>query len=724
MLPESVRIVSRPTTNDVFLVFYYANGHQCSLQWRSDLQSFLPVASILTSSHNEELRVIEAAAVFGALPLGEYHTALLYIVQTQQAATLPCNHTVMEIKGMDVLLLPAKAVPPAVPTAAVPSTPMMGGDAQRSSSPAPLLPLPRSTLGSYLCLLRKFATAKDPHGGSRMYFSRTARLALPTIRDVVNELLVVPSSTTSSSEQSSTTLSEDHTTLHRMPSLSGLQGATAEAVENLHLWNGAHWRGSFPSSIVEYDEELNVSYEYLPQVVRGFIGEVVQSPVVSKESGNSKTTSEELHVVLMGRLSSQRAGTRYNRRGIDRVTGTTANFAETSQVVFTTRSTESGSVVTTSVSAYTVLRGSVPFLWEQPADLTLKPAIRLDQMNAASDFTTHVALLANLYSAQCKTIHCIDTLSRSKLEAPLSDTFAQAVKTHRARVEAGEIEGRDLVEVEYQRFDVGRNLHVHRRYHDLQATLLSHVDGPAERFGLSVWQTTLVDTDVEEESHGPPRGGWSQQSTQQGMFRVNCLDCLDRTNLTQSMLCLHMLTAQLEGSSAVTTIDGVTTISDDLEQLMRELWAEHGKAFSQLYAGTQPHFLDILVDKHRSLWSSRYEPFIAIRRFIQQNFFDGNKQDAVSLVTGSHNTRTVTTSTLVDDPFECRLTSLNRFLAAGFALSVCAMTVNSLLMLRYERYRLRFDFVAFQLMWSCLLGTVSYHIRKDPFSFTNFSVLH
>ena len=37
----------------------------------------------------------------------------------------------------------------------------------------------------------------------------------------------------------------------------------------------------------------------------------------------------------IGRLSAQRAGTRYNRRGVDRGTGVTANFAETTQVVCT-----------------------------------------------------------------------------------------------------------------------------------------------------------------------------------------------------------------------------------------------------------------------------------------------------------------------------------------------------------------------------------------------------
>ena len=33
-----------------------------------------------------------------------------------------------------------------------------------------------------------------------------------------------------------------------------------------------------------------------------------------------------------------------------------------------------------------------------------------------------------------------------------------------------------------------------------------------------------------------------------------------------------------------------STIDNELDQAVRELWALHGKALSQLYAGTQPHF--------------------------------------------------------------------------------------------------------------------------------------
>ena len=35
-------------------------------------------------------------------------------------------------------------------------------------------------------------------------------------------------------------------------------------------------------------------------------------------------------------------------------------------------------------------------------------------------------------------------------------------------------------------------------------------------------------------------------SVQQGVFRTNCIDCLDRTNVVQSMLARRSLQAQLQ----------------------------------------------------------------------------------------------------------------------------------------------------------------------------------
>jgi hypothetical protein len=86
---------------------------------------------------------------------------------------------------------------------------------------------------------------------------------------------------------------------------------------------------------------------------------------------------------------------------------------------------------------------------------------------------------------------------------------------------------------------------------------------------------------------------------QTGTFRVNCIDCLDRTNVVESALARHILTSQL-------TQVGITpdTLTSDIEFVYNDgklidfkssgivltnrfiAWANNGDQISKLYAGT------------------------------------------------------------------------------------------------------------------------------------------
>ena len=66
------------------------------------------------------------------------------------------------------------------------------------------------------------------------------------------------------------------------------------------------------------------------------------------------------------RLSSERAGTRFQVRGVNDA-GHVANFVETEQVIF----------LGDEVSSFVQIRGSVPLFWEQPGKLRIFLAISL-----------------------------------------------------------------------------------------------------------------------------------------------------------------------------------------------------------------------------------------------------------------------------------------------------------------------------------------------------------
>lgn len=65
---------------------------------------------------------------------------------------------------------------------------------------------------------------------------------------------------------------------------------------------------------------------------------------------------------------------------------------------------------------------------------------------------------------------------------------------------------------------------------------------------------------------------------QQGIFRVNCIDCLDRTNLMQSVLVKQALTP-------ITLRYGVD-ITYLWEAFLQKVWADNGDTLSKLYTGT------------------------------------------------------------------------------------------------------------------------------------------
>ncbi len=63
-------------------------------------------------------------------------------------------------------------------------------------------------------------------------------------------------------------------------------------------------------------------------------------------------------------------------------------------------------------------------------------------------------------------------------------------------------------------------------------------------------------------------------STQKGAFRVNCIDCLDRTNVVQSAFARHVLQTQLR---AVALVGG----TGDNDLVFNDVWANNGDAISR-----------------------------------------------------------------------------------------------------------------------------------------------
>ncbi|RXM94378.1 Synaptojanin-1 [Acipenser ruthenus] len=107
---------------------------------------------------------------------------------------------------------------------------------------------------------------------------------------------------------------------------------------------------------------------------------------------------------------------------------------------------------------------------------------------------------------------------------------------------------------------------------------------------------------------------------QSGTVRVNCLDCLDRTNSVQAYIGLEMLLKQLEVMGLTEKPQLVTRF----QEVFRSMWSMNGDSISKIYAGTgalEGKAKGKLKDGARS-----------VTRTIQNNFFDSSKQEAIDIL--------------------------------------------------------------------------------------------
>lgn len=116
---------------------------------------------------------------------------------------------------------------------------------------------------------------------------------------------------------------------------------------------------------------------------------------------------------------------------------------------------------------------------------------------------------------------------------------------------------------------------------------------------------------------------------QRGVFRTNCMDCLDRTNLVQNEISKRLLLNHLDGRFGKSQ-----GLIDQLIARHSHLWAENGDGLSKIYAGTgalkssftrtgKVTFMNVLSDATRS-----------VNRFYINNFQDKARQEVIDLLLG------------------------------------------------------------------------------------------
>lgn len=279
-------------------------------------------------------------------------------------------------------------------------------------------------------------------------------------------------------------------------------------------------------------------------------------------------------ITLVSRRSTQRAGLRYLRRGINE-DGFTANMVETEQII-SSPTWDSSS----PIHSFVQIRGSIPLFFTQSA-YSLKP-VPVIQHSTETNYRAckrHFERLLSNYGS----LQIVNLVEKRGVEEPIGAQYERNIV--RLNEELG-----DGNEIPFEWFDFH---HACRgmKFENV-SQLLIKLKGKLEELG----GTTQVDGVITQR--------------QAGVLRTNCMDCLDRTNVCQSSFAKHLLDLQLKA-------DGID-MSAQLDQETRwfnTLWADNGDAVSKQYASTAAMKGDYTRTKKRDYRGALNDLGLSLARF-------------------------------------------------------------------------------------------------------------
>ncbi|XP_031257171.1 phosphoinositide phosphatase SAC8 [Pistacia vera] len=330
-------------------------------------------------------------------------------------------------------------------------------------------------------------------------------------------------------------------------------------------------------------------------------------------------------ITLVSRRCNRRLGTRMWRRGAN-FEGDTANFIETEQLL----------EFEDFRSSLLQIRGSIPLLWEQIVDLSYKPRLNIiNHEETPKIVERHFSGLLQRYGE----VVAVDLTDKHGDEGQLNAAYAAEMQK--------------LPDVRYFSFDFHHNCG-NSNFDNLDV-LYDQILEEFEKQGY-----LLVDAE----------GNIIQE--QKGVIRSNCIDCLDRTNVTQSYLAQKSLSLQLQRIGVLTPTECISMFNEEYLKF-RALWAEHGDEISLEYAGTHALKGDLVRYGKQTVSGLIKDGMSAISRYYLNNFHDGVRQDALDLISGHY-----TVNRNNPSPFQLNGFESFSYLPMASALLIGGLTVTTI----------------------------------------------
>ena len=285
--------------------------------------------------------------------------------------------------------------------------------------------------------------------------------------------------------------------------------------------------------------------------------------------------------------------------------GHVANFVETEQIL----------ELPNSKSSFVQVRGSIPLIWNQYPNIKYKPRPQLSLAhNQQEVFQKHIEQLLSVYGR----VSMINLINQKGQELILGQELSTLVSQFCQQSNL----------LRYEPFDF-------------------HAECGQGRWDKLSKLTARIIPDQQEMGYFLMLKEGNVLNVQDGIFRTNCIDSLDRTNVVQNLIAKANLETHLtkfgvfQGGQKIEDyphLDGVYRNGGFLLQfvvysansrfscLLNSVWADNADFCSVQYAGTGALKTDFTRTGKRSFLGLMRDGFNSMIRYYKNNFNDGFRQ--------------------------------------------------------------------------------------------------
>lgn len=344
------------------------------------------------------------------------------------------------------------------------------------------------------------------------------------------------------------------------------------------------------------------AYEWFQPIIHGFV-----------DQASISIYGQKFYITIIARRSHHFAGARFLKRGVNDK-GNVANEIETEQIVSDMLTTsfhdpKFGFFSNPRYTSFVQHRGSIPLFWSQDLNRLPKPPIEINLTDPYyQSAAIHFNNLFQRYGLPLIVLNLIKTKEKQPRELKLNKCFIDCVRYLNQFLP-------EKHKIFFYSFDMSKHS---KKNLDVISPLQNIASRSIARTGFFHNGTSIATTKL-----------------QRGIIRTNCIDCLDRTNAAQFIICKEALFHQLSSLGLISPSTSLDYDSD-LINILTEIFHDHGDTIAIQYGGSN---LVNTMDSYRRInqWSSHIRDMLnSIKRIYSNSFMDLIRQEAINLFLGNY----------------------------------------------------------------------------------------